>query len=289
MDVPELHHQPSGSSWLALFQLVMAVLAIQAGLMAAGWLVEGVRAGLQLPPGSPSLLDPLLALISIAGAGTAYLLYVRLVERRTAGELGLTGAGRELVVGVLIGGGLMAFCVGVLWALDAYRVTGINSPLVLVSALGAALFRGFVEELLLRGAGLRLGARLLGTWPALLVSAALFGLLHARNPGASVASTIGVAAGGLLLGAAFLATGRLWLAAGLHGAWNFAQGGVFGLEVSGVPSIGLLRGTLAGSELLTGGAFGVEASPLATLVCLLATAGFLRWTWRQWKRQVPPA
>jgi len=281
MEMPSLHRPHSGYRWLALFQLVLAVLAIQAGLIAAGWLVEGLRAWLKLPPGSTSLLDPLLALISIAGAGAAYLLYVRLVERRTATELGLAGAGRELAAGVLIGGGLMALCVGVLWALGAYRVVGINPPLVLVSALGAALFRGFVEELLLRGAGLRLGARLLGTWPALLVSAALFGLLHARNPGASVASTIGVAAGGLLLGAAFLATGRLWLAAGLHGAWNFAQGGVFGLDVSGVPSIGLLRGTLAGPELLTGGAFGIEASPLATLVCLTATAGLLVWSWHQ--------
>jgi uncharacterized protein len=263
--------------WLVLLELTMAVIVIQAGLVVSSWLGEGLRAGLGLPPGPAGTFDLLFALLSIGGTLGAYLFYVCLVERRPPTELGLAGAGWELIGGVLIGGGLMVLCVGVLWSLGAYQIVGVNPPVVLMSAVAAALFRGFVEELLVRGVGLRLGARLLGTWPALLLSAAFFGLVHARNPGASVTSTLGVAVGGLLLGAAFLATGRLWLAAGLHGAWNFTQGGVFGLEVSGVPSVGLLQSELAGPDLLTGATFGVEASLLAILACLTATAGLLAW------------
>lgn len=262
--------------WTAARGLMLAMLAIQAGLTVAGWLGERLRGALGLPPGPAGPVDLLFALLSVAGAGSAYLLYVWLVERRRAAELAVAGAGRELALGALLGGGLMAVCIGVLWALGAYRVTGVISPLVLVSALATALFRGFVEELLVRGVGLRVGRELLGTWPALLLSAIIFGLLHARNPGASIGSTLGVTAGGLLLGAAFVATGRLWLAAGLHSAWNFVQGGIFGLAVSGGPSGGVLRSELVGPSLLTGGAFGVEASPLATLVCLIAASALLQ-------------
>lgn len=220
----------------------------------------------------------LLVPLPIGGALGAYLLYVRVVERRSASELGLGGAGRELAVGGLLGCGLMVASVGVLWLLGAYQVVALNPPLVLLGALAAALFRGFVEELLLRGIGLRIGTELLGAWPALFLSAAIFGLLHVHNPGASLWSGIAITLeAGLLLGAAFLYTGRLWMAVGLHTAWNFSQGGFFGLHVSGTPSIGLLRGELLGPAWLSGGDFGIEASPLVVMLCLIA-AGALLWS-----------
>ena len=62
---------------------------------------------------------------------------------------------------------------------------------------------------------------------------------------------------GVLLGAAYAVTGRLWLPIGLHIGWNFTEGSLFGMSVSGnAIDTGLLHGTLTGPPLLTGGAFG---------------------------------
>jgi len=74
-----------------------------------------------------------------------------------------------------------------------------------------------------------------------------------------------------LLGAAYALTGRLWLPIGLHLGWNFAEGSIFGMAVSGGSQKGsLITGELHGSNLLTGGVFGPEASIVAVVVCLTA-------------------
>ena len=62
----------------------------------------------------------------------------------------------------------------------------------------------------------------------------------------------------------------MWLCIGIHIAWNFTQGGVFSVAVSGGQSKGLLQSRMVGPDWLTGGAFGAEASPVALLVCLAA-------------------
>jgi membrane protease YdiL (CAAX protease family) len=68
--------------------------------------------------------------------------------------------------------------------------------------------------------------------PAL--AAAIFGLVHALNPGATVVSTAAIAIeGGLLLAAAYALIRNLWLPIGLHFGWNFTEGGIFGASVSG--------------------------------------------------------
>ncbi len=76
------------------------------------------------------------------------------------------------------------------------------------------------EEILFRGVIFRfIQAAWGGTWIALGgASAAAFGLVHLINPGATLwGGALAVAAeAGLLLGAAFVATGSLWLPIGLH-------------------------------------------------------------------------
>ena len=76
---------------------------------------------------------------------------------------------------------------------------------------------------------------------------------------------------------AYLVTRGLWLPIGIHAAWNFTQGGIFGVTVSGHPAEGLIRGTLTGPEWLAGGEFGAEASVVATAFCLMAGLFFSPW------------
>ena len=78
---------------------------------------------------------------------------------------------------------------------------------------------------------------------------------------------------GVLLGAAYVLTRRLWMAIGIHFAWNFTQAGLFGVNVSGVSLGGLLESMLSGPDLISGGSFGVEAS-LFTVALGLALGVF---------------
>lgn len=66
------------------------------------------------------------------------------------------------------------------------------------------------------------------------------------------------------------------MAAGLHAAWNFTQGGLFGLPVSGTPTAGLVRSVVDGPWLMSGGAFGIEAAPTAVALCMLTAMILLR-------------
>ena len=93
----------------------------------------------------------------------------------------------------------------------------------------------------------------LGTWLALVFASAWFGFQHADNPNAGLFDGAMIALfGGVLLGACFLATRRLWLAIGVHAAWNFVEGGVFGAPVSGYAVPGVLRSSLNGPETADG-------------------------------------
>jgi phosphate/sulfate permease len=108
-----------------------------------------------------------------------------------------------------------------------------------------------------------------GTSVALVASALLFGFAHGINPGATLISDVAIVIeAGLLLGVAYALTRNLWLAIGIHTGWNFTEGSVFGASVSGTQGHGsLFHSTLTGSDLLSGGAFGPEASVIAIAVC----------------------
>lgn len=78
------------------------------------------------------------------------------------------------------------------------------------------------------------------------------------------------------MGAAYVATRKLWLPMGLHFGWNYAAGGLFSTEVSGsnTPQ-GLLDAATSGPALLTGGTFGPEGSVIAVVACSLVTVSLL--------------
>ena len=205
----------------------------------------------------------------------AYLLYVRFVEWRRAGEVSLVGAAREAARGAALGGALMSGAVGILWLAGFYHVAAAHPPAALVPAAGFMIVAAYGEELLLRVIFFRILEEWLGTGWALAVSAGLFGLLHQANPHATPISTASITLAGALLGAAFAVTRRIWLPAGVHFGWNFLQGGIFGLPVSGYKTAGLLVASLAGPPALSGGTFGVEGSLLSIALCAAATVPLL--------------
>jgi membrane protease YdiL (CAAX protease family) len=219
-------------------------------------------------------------LIKVLVLMAAYFAYVRWWERRPVLELSGPAAGREFFGGLLLGGVLIAAVVAVLALLGAYTVQSVGSAAdfarVFVEMMPKVVVGAVIEELLFRLIALRLLERSLGTVWALGISSVLFGLAHLGNAGAS--PLIGLMLGielGLLLGAAYVLTRRLWLCVGVHLAWNFVQGAVFAISVSGHTDEGWLQASLKGPDWLTGGAFGIEGSVLSFVLCLGAAAWLL--------------
>ncbi len=221
--------------------------------------------------------------ICCAGLGL-YALVVRLAEGRWPEELDLRRAPLDLLVGLAIGAAMLSAAVGGLYALGVYDITGPR-PASAWGTIAMAIESGFMEELIMRAILLRLLMRAFGIWPALIVQAVLFGAVHLANPNATLTAAAAIAVeAGLMLAGFYLLTGRLWMSIGVHAAWNFTQGWVWGASVSGIPVVEswLVSKPKPGApEFLSGGAFGPEASLPAMVVGTLTAVLVL---WLAWKR-----
>jgi uncharacterized protein len=217
--------------------------------------------------------EPIKALahvVAIAIAGFAvYIAYARFAEQRNVSELALPGMGRELGIGMLVGFGLYATTVLILIVMGIYRVEGLNPLTFLIPALAMAVSSGVFEELLFRGVLFGSVQKWFGSWAALVVSSLVFGMVHLMNPEGTLEGALFIAVeAGILLAGAYMLTGRLWMSMGFHFAWNYTQSAIFSGIVSGTDAApGLIKATINGPELLTGGSFGLESSVLALAVC----------------------
>lgn len=223
---------------------------------------------------------PLTLLLGGATALLSLLTYawvVRRTERRAPVEVAVKGAGAALGRGTLIGFGMFAAVIANIAILGGYWVDGWGSVSGALALLGVTAAAAVTEELIFRGILFRIVEERIGTWLALALTGLLFGGSHLFNPHATGwgALAIAVEAGGML-GAAYVATRTLWVPIGLHFAWNFAEGGIFGTGVSGTDSPqGLLHGVLSGPTALSGGEFGPEASLCALLAGVVVATLFL--------------
>ena len=251
-------------------------------------LAMGVAAGVLVlvDRGSEALSDPTRALeehpfpsmfvgllLYAAVGGALYWVVVRLLAQRPVYELGLRGWLPELAAGLGIGTLLMGVSVGVVALLGGYQVHSVQWGTGILFGLAVGIGPGVAEEVLFRGILLRLLDKQVGSWAAIVVTSALFGAVHLGNDDATVFGSFAIAVeAGLLLGGAYLVTRRLWLAIGVHIGWNFVQGGVFGINVSGsgFGVDGLLRSTMDGPAWLTGGSMGIEGSVVCVVVGTLA-------------------
>lgn len=242
------------------------------GIFAIGLVTSIAQIGTEVWPGrETSFAQVLSVLITVTAASLAYYGFVHVIEKRAVTELSLSRAGRELAGGVALGALLFSATIGILWLFGFYQVSGINQWTVIVPGLVLAIFSGVIEEIFIRGLLFRIMEESLGTWIALALSAVIFGFLHLANPNATLWGAVAIAIeAGIMLAAAYVYTRRLWLPIGIHFAWNFFQGSIFGVAVSGNEVQGLLQSTLTGSVLLSGGTFGAEASIFAVVICLIA-------------------
>jgi uncharacterized protein len=219
-----------------------------------------------LPTNNP--LRVLTALVSAITVIGGYKALKRWVERAPDGEFSFAGAVQETGAGLLTGLAVFSTATAIVALLGGFDVLGLRGAGQIWAMLALAISSGVIEETLFRGVLFRHIETMLGSWAALAITSALFGAAHLVNPDSSPFAGFAIAVeAGLLLGAAYMLTRRLWLAVGLHAGWNFTQGWIFSIPVSGgsAPQ-GLLVTSRTGPEWLTGGDFGLEASAVALVV-----------------------
>lgn len=231
-------------------------------------------------------VDQMLALLSETAPWTiivqdavivaSVLILYALYERKKGWSLGFTvrrgRAVRETIAGLVFGAALITAAVLLIWLLGGIRIRGIewNAGVARALAEGIAMFAvvAISEELLARGYLYGLIRFSYGTRAAIAVTSLLFALLHFGNDHLfdSPWAVLNLILVGVLFGALREWSGGLWIPVGLHMAWNYFQGYVYGFEVSGVRVESLVRVERAGSEAVSGGSFGAEGSAVTTLV-----------------------
>ena len=264
---------------LAPVRLAIFVCCLLAGDIAAQ--ISRVWVLRHVPRGVTDFVALPLAIALCAMLIGLYVLLVRSLERRKAAEARPNAV--WAATGVVLGFGLFSSVLALLWLIGNVRWRGPSAHFDLIPAIAAAMLAAVGEELALRGGAFRILEDTFGTTIALVLSAALFGLLHAANPGATVVSTVAIALeAGVLLAAAYALTRNLWLPIGIHFGWNFTESGVFGAVGSGFGGRnGAFSATFSGPTLLTGGTFGPEASVVAVAVTLIAAAVLIIMTTRR--------
>ncbi len=230
-------------------------------------------------------LQWLFNLLTAAAMLGLYAVFVHWFEGLWPKDLPLGKACPHTAAGMGIGLGYFVVVVGIMMAAGCYRAVGFGAGArEILDAFFMFLVVGVGEEMVFRGVLFRWIDEKWGFVPALVVSALVFGLVHITNDNATWWSSLAIAIeAGLLLGTAYKWSGTLWLPIGIHWSWNFSQGNVFGFEVSGNeagPS--LIHAQVEGPEWITGGAFGAEASVVAVVVGVLASAWFI---WRIVRRK----
>lgn len=251
-------------------------------LLVAGFAVTLVAYGLVGGIGSLSDIIPIkIGLLAMSGAGllVLYACWSRLTDGKWPSGLAIRKAPEDVGLGLIVGAVYFCTIAAILVLPGYYRVVDVNNCWTdLLISFASCFMVACGEEVMFRGILFKMIDERFNTMAALLASGLLFGLMHLLNPGATLWRAVAIAVeAGFLLGAAYKCSGTLWIPIGIHWAWNFTEGNIFGFNVSGSSeSIRLLVPEISGPDLLTGGDFGPEASIVAVVLGLSLTAAFLK-------------
>ena len=214
------------------------------------------------------------SLITIGGA----ILLFKLIYKRRLSQMGLNTKG--WIAGAFHGFVLGTVSIGLIFAILVFvgeaEVVGVDQGKIftvtlLVEFISVSIM-AFSEEVLMRGFLMTALKPTRNKWVIFLAPSILFSLFHLMNPGVTILSLLNTFLAGMLFAYMFLKSGKLWLPSGYHIAWNFFQGDIFGMNVSGNSQTAIFSTKLGTNELLTGGSYGPEGGLLVTFVLLL---GFL--------------
>lgn len=266
---------PSRWGYVGRFILAVVLVVVLQYLSGAIAFVITRPAGIH-PLRFNALARPFALILMIVAFGVM----ARLLDKQPGSMFEVQGLGtrgnwlRNAWTGALIGVVLIALGVLAIVGFGSYAPVFSPNYLHLAVIVWIGVTAAALEEVASRGYPFQTLGKAIGVWPAALVLSLLFGAAHLLNPNHSWLGFANTVLVGMLLAFMVVRTGSLWMAIGFHFAWNFTLGTLFGLPVSGVDIfLALVRGKAEGPQLITGGAYGIEASLTGTIVILLGFAG----------------
>ena len=214
----------------------------------------------------------------IAASGLAALfaiLYCKLFEKRRAFSIGFNKRGffSEYLGGLIIGAVMIS-----LPALACHLSKGIvfsrviaPNALAILGFFAAFILQALGEEALFRGYLLTSIARRYPIWVAIIGSSSIFAFFHTSNQSFSFIAFTNLLLFGIFASLIMLKRGSIWMSAAIHAAWNFVQGNVFGINVSGNPKFDSIFTSELGKigKILSGGEFGLEGGLGVTIILLI--------------------
>ena len=229
------------------------------------------------------LEDLVFRLIFLGAALGAGYICARVLEDLPWRSLGLTLHPkwlRDLIVGSVIGVGTLVIATAIAFAAGglSFRLSSAGFSRVLTTLLfsaGLFIVAGLAEEALCRGYPLQTFVRARLVWLGILITSVAFGAGHLKNPNAGALLVFAnTTLAGVWLAVAYLRTRSLWFPLGVHWAWNWALGSLFGLPVSGITRVApnpMLVGSDLGPAWLTGAAYGIEGGVACTIALVVST------------------
>jgi membrane protease YdiL (CAAX protease family) len=264
---------------LAIFGLFIFALAMGGtGLILL--LHLPVFGGGGITPGA--ILSQECIMLTATAGGT---LFMSLLEQRPFGSYGLPIAhafGARFWHGLLWGIALISATLLLIRAFGGFSfgdlaLHGIEAWRYGILWGVAFLSVGFFEEFLFRGYAQFTLASGIGFWPAATAISALFGIVHLHNAGEDKVGAFSVFVVGMFFCLTLRRTGNLWLAVGLHAAFDWGETYLYSVPDSGLVAPGhLLNSTFHGPAWLTGGTVGPEGSVMVFLVLAIAAVIFIR-------------
>lgn len=293
-----------GQNWLIellIFFLVFLVSGLVVGvLMIPGYVIAvfsdksimgqitsgaGIQDYSQIAAHIESSVPVTIAML-FANAGLILIgvLFCVALQRRKIASMGIVKekAGTQYLAGLVIGFVLFAAVVLLNVATGSMKLNGISpgfsAGIFILFALGF-MIQGMAEEVLCRGYLLVSVARRYPVSVAIFLNSLVFALIHLANPGVSVLALINLLLSGTFFSLYFLRTGNIWGVGAIHTMWNFAQGNIFGMAVSGTQlSCTIFESTATPHKTFwIGGAFGPESGFSCTVVFIVAILLVLLW------------
>lgn len=223
-----------------------------------------------------AMFDNIYIMLTMAGA-SGFILYfwLKYYEKRPFSSLGFVKKiwKSEILKGWLVGTSLIVISFLSSYLLGGLSLVSVDFSLMtllqIVSIMPFWFLQGGTEELLTRGWLLPVIKSRTNLIIAIAVSSSLFGILHIGNHHVTFLSVLSISLSGVLMALYMIKTDNIWGVAGLHGAWNFTQGNIFSVAVSGTnagSSLFRFQINPNSPEWISGGAFGTEGSLIASIV-----------------------
>lgn len=224
----------------------------------------------------------IIALRKLIVCGTQIILFfswVKFAEKRHVNSLGFKTKNpiRSYFTGFIIGLFTITTVIMVLvfTRMITFQYSTIDNSLIIINIVILALgwiIQSASEEIAIRGWLIPSLAKNCTPFSAIFITAIIFGILHLFSEGVTLLSFINLVLSGVFFAIYVIVDRNIWGVCGLHFAWNFALGNIYGLPVSGFYNNGdhIFKIEGIGYNFITGGSFGPEGGLVTTIILLIA-------------------